>query len=102
MLLSTGKDVFLDFTIKIVETSLALMRRKSQETAQAPITKHVFIFDLGKTSEKIKSKKQDFGHFSLNPYPPTINRDILISADIFQHTDLQLCDWLISSLLTML
>jgi len=46
MLLSTGKDVFLDFTIKIVETSLALMRRKSQEPAQSPITKHVFIFDL--------------------------------------------------------
>ena len=46
MLLSTGKEVFLDFTIKIVETSLALMRRKSQEPAQSPITKHVFIFDL--------------------------------------------------------
>merc|ERR1719342_940533 len=46
MLLSTGKEVFLDFTIKIVETSLALMRRKSQEAAQPPITKHVFIFDL--------------------------------------------------------
>ena len=31
---------------------------------------------------KKKSKKQDFGPFSLDPYPPTINRDILI-WDIF-------------------
>ena len=37
---------------------------------------------LGTTSEKIKSKKRDFGPFSLYPYPPTINRDILI-WDIF-------------------
>ena len=34
------------------------------------------------TSEKIKSKKQDFGPFSLDTYPPTRNRDILI-RDIF-------------------
>ena len=38
--------------------------------------------DLGTTSEKIKSKKRDFGPFSLYPYPPTIKRDILI-WDIF-------------------
>ena len=31
---------------------------------------------------KKKSKKRDFGPFSLDPYPPTINRDILI-WDIF-------------------
>ena len=31
---------------------------------------------LGTASEKIKSKKRDFGPFSLYPYPPTINRDI--------------------------
>ena len=37
---------------------------------------------LGTTSEKIKSKKRDFGPFSLYPYPPTIKRDILI-WDIF-------------------
>ena len=40
------------------------------------------LFILGTTSEKIKSKKRDFGPFSLDPYPPTINRDILI-RDIF-------------------
>ena len=28
------------------------------------------------TSEKIKSKMWDFGPFSLDPYLPTINRDI--------------------------
>ena len=37
---------------------------------------------FGTTSEKIKSKKWDFGPFSLDPYPPTIKRDILI-RDIF-------------------
>ena len=31
---------------------------------------------------KKKSKKQDFGPFSLDPYPPTINRDIL-NRDFF-------------------
>ena len=37
---------------------------------------------FGTTSEKIKSKKRDFGPFSLDPYPPTIKRDIWI-RDIF-------------------
>ena len=56
--------------------------------------KHVYIFycklinvsflvetKKGTTSEK-ESKKQDFDPFSLDPYPPTINRDIFIK-DIF-------------------
>ena len=33
---------------------------------------------LGTTSEKIKSKKQDFGPLSVDPYPPTIKREVLI------------------------
>ena len=45
MLSSCGKDDFLDFTIKIVETSLMLMRMKTVETG-LPVTQHVFIFDL--------------------------------------------------------
>ena len=36
--------------------------------------------------KKIKSKKRDFGPFSLDPYPPTINRDILI-WDVFYFLD---------------
>ena len=44
--MSAGKEDFLDFTIKIVETSLELMRIKSQEIGNSPVTKHVFIFDL--------------------------------------------------------
>ena len=45
MLNGAGKDDFLNFTIKIVETSLALMRLKTKETP-SPVTQHVFIFDL--------------------------------------------------------
>ena len=45
MLNGAGKDDFLNFTIKIVETSLALMRLKTKETL-SPVTQHVFIFDL--------------------------------------------------------
>ena len=45
MLNGAGKDDFLNFTIKIVETSLALMRLKTKETPSS-VTQHVFIFDL--------------------------------------------------------
>ena len=40
-----GKDDFLKFTVKVVETSLFLMRRKKAELGRA-VTQHVFIFDL--------------------------------------------------------
>ena len=33
---------------------------------------------LGTTSEKKKSKKQEFGPLSVDPYPPTIKREVLI------------------------
>ena len=39
-------------------------------------------YELRDDISKKKSKKRDFGPFSLDPYPPTINRDILI-RDIF-------------------
>ena len=45
ILSSCGKDDFLKFTIKIVEVSLLLMRRKTVETGRS-VTQHVFIFDL--------------------------------------------------------
>ena len=32
--------------MRIVETSLQLMRLQSQQRAAAPVTQHVFIFDL--------------------------------------------------------
>ena len=41
---------------------------------------------LRTTSEK-KSKKRDFGPISLDPYPPTINRDILIWATSIDKID---------------
>ena len=46
LLLSVSKEDFVDFTIKIVETSLNLMRKKSQEVGSSVVTQHVFIFDL--------------------------------------------------------
>ena len=32
----------------------------------------------GRPPKKIKSKKQDFGPLSVDPFPPTIKREILI------------------------
>ena len=46
MLRSASKEDFIDFTIRIVETSLSLMRTKSQEDGSSIVTQHVFIFDL--------------------------------------------------------
>ena len=46
MLRSVSKEDFVDYTIKIVETSLTLMRKKSQEDGACLVTQHVFIFDL--------------------------------------------------------
>lgn len=46
ILRGAGKDDFIDFTIHIVETSLALMRKKTQEDGSSAVTQHVFIFDL--------------------------------------------------------
>ena len=46
ILRSASKEDFVDFTIKIVETSLSLMRTKSQEDGSSLVTQHVFIFDL--------------------------------------------------------
>ena len=46
ILRSASKEDFVDFTIKIVETSLNLMRKKSLEVGSSLVTQHVFIFDL--------------------------------------------------------
>ena len=46
ILRGAGKDDFIDFTIHIVETSLALMREKCFENGSSSVTQHVFIFDL--------------------------------------------------------
>ena len=45
-------EEFMDFTLKIVECSLHLMRKKSAETSK-PVTQHVFIFDLDGFSLKV-------------------------------------------------
>ena len=45
MLACVSIEEFLDFTLKIVECSMSLMRKKSQSSGK-PVTQHVFIFDL--------------------------------------------------------
>merc|ERR1719402_1934201 len=45
MLACVSIEEFLDFTLKIVECSMRLMRKKS-ESSGTPVTQHVFIFDL--------------------------------------------------------
>merc|ERR1712142_1220843 len=42
---------------------------------------NIFV-KLGTTSKKKKSKKRDFVPLSVDPYPPTIKREVLI-RDIF-------------------
>ena len=56
ILRGAGKDDFIDFTIHIVETSLALMRDKSLEDGASPVTQHVFIFDLQGFSLAVKQR----------------------------------------------
>ena len=45
MLACVTTEEFIDFTLKIVESSMMLMRKKS-ELSGKPVTQHVFIFDL--------------------------------------------------------
>ena len=55
ILRSASKEDFVDFTIKIVETSLNLMRKKSLEVGLSLVTQHVFIFDLEGFSLGVKN-----------------------------------------------
>ena len=54
MLACASVEEFMEFTLKIVECSLHLMRKKSAETSK-PVTQHVFIFDLDGFSLKVPS-----------------------------------------------
>ena len=54
MLACASVEEFMEFTLKIVECSLHLMRKKSAETSK-PVTQHVFIFDLDGFSLKVFS-----------------------------------------------
>ena len=52
MLTCASVEEFIDFTLKIVECSLKLMRKKSLVSAK-PVHQHVFIFDLEGFSLKV-------------------------------------------------
>ena len=58
MLACVSIEEFLDFTLKIVECSISLMRKKSQILGK-PVTQHVFIFDLDGFSLKVNTKHKD-------------------------------------------
>ena len=58
MLACVSIEEFLDFTLKIVECSMSLMRKKSQILGK-PVTQHVFIFDLDGFSLKVNTKHKD-------------------------------------------
>ena len=58
ILRGASKDDFIDFTIHIVETSLALMRQKCLEDGSSSVTQHVFIFDLEGFSLAVKISVQ--------------------------------------------
>jgi len=45
MLACASKEEFMDFTLKIVECSMLLMRKKCHQLGK-PVNQHVFIFDL--------------------------------------------------------
>ena len=52
MLACVSKEEFMDFTLKIVECSMLLMKKKSQMSGK-PVSQHVFIFDLEGFSLKV-------------------------------------------------
>ena len=52
MLACVSVEEFVDFTLKIVECSMLLMKEKSQ-LSRKPVSQHVFIFDLEGFSLKV-------------------------------------------------
>ena len=52
MLACVSKEEFMDFTLKIVECSMLLMKKKSRMSGK-PVSQHVFIFDLEGFSLKV-------------------------------------------------
>ena len=52
MLACVSVEEFVDFTLKIVECSMLLMKKKSQMSGK-PVSQHVFIFDLEGFSLKV-------------------------------------------------
>ena len=52
MLACVSKEEFMDFTLKIVECSMLLMKKKSQMSGKQ-VSQHVFIFDLEGFSLKV-------------------------------------------------
>ena len=54
MLACVSKEEFMDFTLKIVECSMMLMRKKSLMSGK-PVSQHVFIFDLDGLSLKVNN-----------------------------------------------
>jgi len=90
MLACVSIEEFLDFTLKIVECSMMLMRKKS-EILGKPLTQHVFIFDLEGFSLKaathgptIELLQRLISVYEAN-YPETLKAAYVLNASsIFQ------------------
>jgi len=90
MLACVSIEEFLDFTLKIVECSMRLMRKKSQSSGK-PVSQHVFIFDLDGFSLKaathgptIEILQRLISVYEAN-YPETLKAAYVLNASsIFQ------------------
>ena len=52
MLACVSRDEFMDFTLRIIESSMLMMRKKSL-VSDKPVSQHVFIFDMEGFSLKV-------------------------------------------------
>ena len=72
MLACISREDFMNFTLRIVESSILMMRKQSL-ILQKPVSQHVFIFDMEGFSVKVSSAnmpdyrkgepKKDMSHF---------------------------------------
>ena len=73
MLACVSKEEFMDFTLKIVECSMMLMRKNSHISGK-PVSQHVFIFDLDgfslKVNKSLMVKKLHFAFLTVSNTPP--------------------------------
>ena len=52
MLACVSKEEFMDFTLRILESSILMMSKKSL-VSDVPVSQHVFIFDMEGFSLKV-------------------------------------------------
>lgn len=88
MLACVSKEEFMDFTLKIVECSMMLMRKNSHISGK-PVSQHVFIFDLDGFSLKSATHRpmldilqKVIAVYEAN-YPETLKAAFVLNASSF-------------------